>query len=63
MKISKLGKLIVGYENKWIALSKDKTRIIASGMSVNKVATQAFKKGEKNPVLMKVPSSSSSHIL
>lgn len=39
----------------WVALSHDKTRVLGSGSSMKEAASQAQLKGEKNPVLIKMP--------
>lgn len=52
-----------GYENKWVALSNDEKKIIASDDSFEKAAQKAIKKGEDHPVLLKVPSKTGSYIL
>ena len=52
-----------GYENKWVALSNDEKKIIASDDSFEKAAQKAIRKGEDHPVLLKVPSKIGSYIL
>jgi hypothetical protein len=39
----------------WVALSHDKTRVVGYGSSMKAAAFQADLKGEKNPVLIKMP--------
>jgi len=51
------------YGNKWIAISEDETRIIASDDSLSGARQKAIAKGEKNPILFKVPSKSGGFIL
>jgi hypothetical protein len=42
--------------DKWVALSADETKIIGQGDSFEEAARQADESGEKDPVLMLVPS-------
>jgi hypothetical protein len=39
----------------WVALSHDKTRIVATGDSMKSVALQAQLRHEENPILIKMP--------
>lgn len=43
------------YQNKWVAFTHDEKEIIAADRSFNKAIAKANKKGEKNPVMFKVP--------
>lgn len=43
------------YKGKWVALAEDEKTVIASGKSVQDTRTLASKKGEDNPILLKVP--------
>lgn len=45
-----------GYENKWVALSNDESRIIAADESFARAAEKARAQGEAHPVLLKVNS-------
>jgi hypothetical protein len=47
--------------DKWVALSHDEKELLACDHSLAKVAMISEKKGEKNPVLLKVPSDSISY--
>jgi hypothetical protein len=40
----------------WIALSRDRTRIVGTGTSLNLAAYQAQLNNESNPVLIRMPS-------
>ncbi len=51
------------YESKWIALKQGSTKVIAYGSSPKKVIEEARGKGEKNPVLTKVPKDYGTYIL
>jgi hypothetical protein len=39
----------------WVALSNDETRVLGSGSTMKEASYQAQQKGEKNPVLIKMP--------
>jgi hypothetical protein len=39
----------------WVALSSDKTRIVATGDSISAASLQAKQKGEATPVLVRMP--------
>lgn len=39
----------------WVALSSDKSRIVATGDSITTVSLQARQKGEATPVLIRMP--------
>ena len=39
----------------WIALSKDESRIVATGDTVEEAIRAARENGEESPILMKVP--------
>ena len=39
----------------WIALSRDKTRVVGSGNSIKAASLQAQLKGENDPVLIRTP--------
>ncbi len=42
------------YSNKWVALDKNRTKVVAGGKDLKKVLEVASKKVDK-PVLMRVP--------
>lgn len=46
MKPIDLSKILRPFENKWVALTRDRKKVIASGATVKKVAQEANKKGE-----------------
>lgn len=39
----------------WIALSSGQDRIVATGKTLSEAIEQAHEKGEKHPIVMKVP--------
>lgn len=43
------------YKNKWVVLTQDLKKVIVSDMSAENAYFKAIKKGEKNPLLFKVP--------
>jgi hypothetical protein len=45
----------IEYAGKWIAWSKDGTRIVASGRTVQEVVDAAAAAGEADPIFNKVP--------
>lgn len=66
MKKSKtidFSKELRGHEDKWVALSADETKLVASDKSFDKAVKKARKKGEENPVLLKVLCGSYGYIL
>jgi len=49
-----LTNLYKNYKGKWVALTP-RDEVIASGKSIKLVVSEAEKKGEKKPILFKVP--------
>ena len=43
------------YKGKWVALTLDEKRVIASGDSLKKILEDSKKKGLEHPIVMKVP--------
>lgn len=43
------------YKGKWVALTLDEKRVIASGNSLKKILEDSKQKGLDHPVVMKVP--------
>ncbi len=50
-----LSKIIVKYKNKWVALTADNKKLVASGSSLSQVLNIANKNGVKDPSVFKVP--------
>ena len=50
-----LSKLILAHKNKWIALTPDNRKFVASGKTLNQVLNLSRKKGIDNPSVLKVP--------
>ncbi|OGV94737.1 hypothetical protein A3A66_01915 [Microgenomates group bacterium RIFCSPLOWO2_01_FULL_46_13] len=52
--IKKIKNPLISYENKWIALSSDKKRVIASGKTIETVEKKLAKAKNSEAILMKV---------
>ncbi len=46
-----LSTILRAYEKKWVALNREKTRVIASGDSVKEVAASAKKSTGEKPII------------
>ena len=51
------------YLNRWVALSANQTQVLGSGENISQALQEAYKKGEKEPVVLFVPSISGPHVL
>jgi hypothetical protein len=58
-----LSKILEPYSNEWVALSKDETRVVASGKTVKETLQKAIEKGERSPILTKVPKEYGNYVL
>jgi len=58
-----LSKILGPYSDKWVALSFDGKEIIASGETVKETLEKAKEKGEKSPILTKVPKEYGNYVL
>ena len=56
-----LTKLLLPYENKWVALSEDKKEVLGSGNSLKEAEREAEKKS-KSFIFLKVPSFNISYV-
>ena len=63
MKPRDVSKLLLQYENKWVALSRTEDRVIAYADTLQAAKESALDRGETNPVMFKVPSSSTACLL
>lgn len=45
------------YKGLWVALKSDQKTVVSSGKTVDETVEKAKKKGLKNPILFKVPTS------
>jgi len=48
------GKMLIKFRGKWVALSQDETRVIASGDSLPETIEKATKTKEKQPIYVMV---------
>lgn len=55
MPVIDLSKIIKEYRNKWVALTPDNKKFVASAVSLSQVLSIADKKGVKNPSVFKAP--------
>lgn len=51
------------FEDQWIALSPDESKIISNHKDLEKAVSKAEKNGVKNPVMVKAPSKSCAYLL
>lgn len=63
IQVRDLSKILKGYEKKWVALSSDQTKLVASAQSPEKAFQKANEMGENNPVVFKPLDSRCVHIL
>lgn len=43
------------YEDKWVALSSDKKKVVGCGSTLEQASEDAFRKGSSKPIFLKVP--------
>ncbi len=58
-----LSRVLAKYANRWVALSQDEKRVIASAKTPKKALTLALAKGETHPILMWAPKEHGAYIL
>jgi len=58
-----LSEILRGLENQWVALSHDEKKVVAADFSLGAAKQKALKKGERHPVLVKVPAKSGGYVL
>ena len=58
-----LSKILGPYSDEWVALSFDGKKIVASGKTVKETLKKAKEKGEKSPILTKVPKEYGNYVL
>ena len=58
-----LSEKLRGLEDQWVALSHDEVKVVATARSFHAARQKALKKGEKHPVLVKVPAKSGGYVL
>lgn len=54
-KILDFTKITKKYKGKWVSLTGNEKRVIASGKSAKEALEKAKKEGYENPILFKVP--------
>jgi hypothetical protein len=54
--------IFLKYPGKWVALKQDEKTVVSASKDAQKVYKTAILKGEKRPVLMRVPSSPAYYI-
>ena len=57
LKKPNLGKLLKPYEEKWVALSPDRRRVVSSGDTLKEAESKINKKDIESVIFMKVPPS------
>ena len=55
IKVLDFTKIVKKYKGKWIALTENEKKVIASGKSAKETLEKAKKEGLNNPILFKVP--------
>ncbi|HAM39219.1 MAG TPA: hypothetical protein DCP53_07505 [Elusimicrobia bacterium] len=56
MKKLNLTKLLEAYEDKWVALTPDKSKVVGSGYTVSEVLEKSKKNYCGTPIFFRVPS-------
>lgn len=51
------------YEEKWVAVNRDKTEIIAASGSLKTALAEAKSQGEERPIMMMVPAKCGGYVL
>jgi glycerol-3-phosphate dehydrogenase len=54
-RIIDLSKILKPYSDEWVALSNDEKKVVASAKTLEKAINMAKEKGEKFPIMTKVP--------
>ena len=63
LEVEDLSKILKPYSNEWVALSKERDRVVSNGKNLEKVVKEAKDKGEKHPVVTKVPKDYGNYVL
>lgn len=58
-----LSKILKPYSNEWVAISPKTNKVISNGRNLPKVVKEAQKKGEKHPVVTRVPKDYGNYVL
>lgn len=62
MAVKDFTKIFLAHPGLWVALRQDEKTVLASSRSAKKAYNEALSKGEKRPVLLKVPSQSTYYV-
>ena len=62
-QVKDLSKILEPYSDEWVALSYNEKTVISSGKNLPKVIEEAQKKGEKRPIVTKVPKDYGNYVL
>ena len=63
MTAKDLSKILAPYSNKWVALSEKQDKVVSSGNTVKGVLEIAKRRGEKNPIITRVPKDYGNYVL
>ncbi len=58
-----LSKILKPYNDEWVALSQRNSRVLSNGHNLEKVIEKAHKKGEKHPIVTRVPKDYGNYVL
>lgn len=50
------------YSGKWVALKQDEKTVVSASKNAKKAHEDAISKGERRPILMKIPSNSAYYV-
>lgn len=62
MAVKDFTKMFLNYPGRWVALKQDESTVVAASRSASEAYKAAQLKGEKNPVLLKVPQKSAYYV-
>lgn len=58
-----LSKVLKPYSDEWVALSEKTNKVLSSGQNLSQVVDKAHEKGERHPVVTRVPKDYGNYIL
>ena len=58
-----LSELLRPYQGKWVALSQDETQVLGSGATIDEALDEARRKGERQPIVIRVSDSIAAYLL
>jgi len=62
-QVQDLSKTLRPYADEWVALSQRSNRVVSSGRDLVKVVEEAHRKGEKHPIVTRVPKNYGNYVL